>query len=75
MPPLLELIAEREAAATAAADTLRKQTAKPSDELALAEVELAITRKTLTRLTGRAEAAEPVDATIAGRLITHTESV
>ncbi len=37
MPPILDLIAEREAAATAAADTLREQIAKLTDELALAE--------------------------------------
>jgi hypothetical protein len=69
MPPLLDLIAEREAAAAAAAETLREQFAKLSAELALAETELAelaITRKTLTRLTKKAEATAPVDATIAG---------
>lgn len=67
MPPILDLIAEREAAANAAAEHLRQQIAKLSDELALAEgelTELAITRKTLTRLTGHAETATP-DGTIA----------
>lgn len=69
MPPLLDLIAEREAAATAAADVLRAQIAELSAELALAETELAelaITRRTLQRLTGQAEATTAADATIAG---------
>jgi hypothetical protein len=69
MTPLLELIAEREAAAGAAAHALREQIATLSTELALAETELtelAITRQTLRRLTGRADTAAPVDATIAG---------
>ncbi|MBV1856618.1 hypothetical protein [Catellatospora tritici] len=68
MPPIWDLIAEREAAATAAAEAMREQIAKLTDELALADnelAELAITRKTLMRLTGAAEAAVPVDATIA----------
>jgi hypothetical protein len=69
MMPLLDLITERETAAGTAADGLRDQIAKLSAELALVETELAelaITRKTLQRLTGQAEAAAPVDATIAG---------
>ncbi|GAA1424493.1 hypothetical protein ACFQZ4_45735 [Catellatospora coxensis] len=69
MTPLLDLIAEHEAAATAAADVLREQIAKLSAELALAETELtelAVTRRTLQRLTGQAEATASADATIAG---------
>lgn len=68
MPSLLDLIAERETDAGAAADALRDQIAKLSTELALVETELtelAITRHTLRRLTGQADAAAPVDATIA----------
>jgi len=68
MPPILDLIAEREAAATAAAEQLREQIANLTDELALAETELtelAITRTTLMKLTGALEATAPVDATIA----------
>lgn len=67
MTPLLDLIDERQAAAGAAADVLREQIAKLTAELALVETELtelAITRKTLQRLTGQAEATAPVDATI-----------
>lgn len=67
MPPILDLIAEREAAASAAAEQLREQIAKLTAELALAETELAelaITRTTLLKLTGQVEAA-PADATIA----------
>jgi hypothetical protein len=70
--PLLDLIAEREAAAVAAVEALRAQIAKLTDGLAHAETELAelaITRKTLIKLTGhltdQAEASTPVDATIA----------
>lgn len=69
MPPVLDLIAEREAAATAAVRALREQIAKLTEEVALADkelAELAITRKTLMTLTGTAEATTPVDATIAG---------
>ncbi|WP_203787761.1 hypothetical protein, partial [Longispora fulva] len=65
---MLDLMAERETAATTAAEELREQIAKLSVELALAEtelVDLAITRKTLMRLTGQAEATTPADATIA----------
>jgi hypothetical protein len=68
MPPILDLIAQREAAANAAADVLREQIAKLTGELALAETELAelaITRKTLTKLTNQIETA-PVDTTVAG---------
>lgn len=67
MPPILDLIAEREAAAKAAAEALREQITKLTDELALAETELAelaITRKTLLRLTGEAEATAPIDETM-----------
>lgn len=67
MPPILDLIAQREAAANAAAEALREQIATLSGELALAEqelTELAITRRTLTKLTGQAETAEPADATV-----------
>jgi hypothetical protein len=67
-PSLLELIAEREAAAGATADRLREQIATLTEQLALAETELAdltITRKTLISLTGQADATTPVDATIA----------
>lgn len=68
MPPILELIAEREAATNAAAERLREQIAKLTDELVLAEhelTELAITRTTLQKLTGQAEATAPIDATTA----------
>jgi hypothetical protein len=67
MPPIWDLIAERETAANAAAEQLREQIATLSAELALAEAELAdlaVTRATLTKLTGQAEAA-PADPTIA----------
>lgn len=69
MPPIWDLITEREAAAQAAAGHLREQIAKLTEELALADTELAelaITRKTLMKLTGTAEATAPVDETIAG---------
>lgn len=68
MTPLLDLITERETAAGTAADMLRDQIAKLSTELALVETELAelaITRRTFTRLTGQDEAAAVADATIA----------
>jgi hypothetical protein len=68
MAPILDLIAEREAAATAAVDALRAQIATLTDELTLAETELAelaITRKTLMTLTGEAAATAPADETIA----------
>lgn len=41
MSPILDLIAEREAAAKAAAGQLREQITKLTDELALAGTELA----------------------------------
>jgi hypothetical protein len=69
MPPIWELIAEREAAATAAAATLREQIATLTHELALTETEvaeLAITRRTLMKLTGDTEAQTPAGDTIAG---------
>jgi hypothetical protein len=68
MPPILDLIAERETAATATAAALRDQIARLTDQLTRAETELtelAITRKTLMRLTGEAEVTTPLDATIA----------
>lgn len=68
MTPLLDLIAEQETTATATARALRDQITKLSAELTLVETELAelaITRKTLQRLTGHAEATAPADATIA----------
>lgn len=66
MPPILDLIAAREAAAHATAEALREQIATLADTLACTETELselAITRRTLTKLTG--EATTPVDAVIA----------
>lgn len=70
MPPIWELITEREAIANVAAEQLREQIAKLTSELRFAETELAelaITRKTLTSLTGQdqAQAADPADTTIA----------
>ncbi|MGH3516008.1 MAG: hypothetical protein ACRDQ7_01015 [Haloechinothrix sp.] len=68
MPSIWELIVERETAATTAAEHLREQIGELSAELGLAEAELAdlaITRTTLTRLTGPAEPTTPADATIA----------
>ncbi len=73
MPSLLDQIADREAAAGAAAEQLRERIAQLTDQLAVADTELAelaITRKTLTRLTGGDIQAPtpidtPVDATIA----------
>lgn len=67
-PSLLDLIAEREAAASATVDRLREQIATLTDQLTAAETglaELAITRKTLLSLTGHANLAAPADATIA----------
>lgn len=64
MPAVWELIAEREMATAAAAETLREQIAKLSAELALVDTELAelaITRATLTKLIGVAEATIPID--------------
>jgi hypothetical protein len=54
--------------ASATAAQLREQIATLTDQLALAEDELAdltITRKTLMKLTGEPDATTPVDATIA----------
>ncbi|MBI3688261.1 MAG: hypothetical protein HY241_13175 [Actinobacteria bacterium] len=68
MPSILDLIAEREAAATAAADRLREQITTLTAELALLETEvaeLAITRKTLTTPTDQASASTPADPTTA----------
>lgn len=67
MPPILELIAERQSVASAAADALREQIATLSAELALTETELAelaITRTTLIKLTGQADAVAPADSTV-----------
>jgi len=67
MAAVWELIAERDAAATAAAETLREQIDKLSAELALVDTELtelAITRATLIKLIGVADAAAPVDAAV-----------
>jgi hypothetical protein len=76
VPSLLELIIERETAATAAAEHLRAQIAVLTKQLALAESELAglaTTRTTLARLTGQtgdqietaAAGLTPVDQTVA----------
>lgn len=65
MPSILDLIAEREAAATTTATALRDQIASLTEQLAGIETELselAITRKTLLRLAGEAEAAASLDA-------------
>jgi hypothetical protein len=54
-PPILDLIAEREANAGAAAERLREQISALTEQLTAAETELAelaITRKTLITLTG-----------------------
>jgi hypothetical protein len=67
-PSILDLITEREAVAGAAADRLREQIATLTDQLTAAETELAelaITRTTLTRLTGDATATTPADTTVA----------
>jgi hypothetical protein len=67
MTTIWDLISEREAAAAAAAETLRAQIAALCDELAHAEAELAdlaTTRATLTRLTGSAQSPAPADATV-----------
>ncbi len=68
MQPILERIAEREATAGAAAEALRARITALTEQLALAEgelAELAITRTTLTRLTGDTQATPSGDATIA----------
>lgn len=65
--PIRDLIAEREAAATAAAEALQEQIATLTDQLTRAENELAdlaITRKTLLTLTGEPDTPTP-DATLA----------
>ena len=67
-PSILDLIAEREAAASVAADRLREQIATLTDQLTTAETELAelaITRTTLIRLTGEPDTATPADPTVA----------
>lgn len=67
-PQLLDLICEREAAASATAEQLREQIAALTDQLTAAETELtelAITRKTLLRLTGPIDALSPADTTVA----------
>jgi glycine cleavage system regulatory protein len=77
-PSILDLITEREAAATAAAERLREQIATLTDELTLAETELAelaITRTTLTRLTGQPDTTTPVDATLASTPYQHILAV
>ena len=64
--PIRDLIADREAAATAAAEALREQIATLTDQLTRAEDELAdlaITRKTLLTLTGEPDTPTP-DATL-----------
>lgn len=68
MTPIFDLIAEREAAKTATVTALREQIAVLTEQLARAETELselAITRKTLTSLTGQPAENTPTDATIA----------
>lgn len=73
MPSIWDLIAEREAAANASAQHLREQIATLSAELALTETELAelaITRKTLTALSGEPDTAVPADPTPADVSVT-----
>lgn len=63
-----DLLAQREATATAAAETLRAQIAALSEQLAHDETELAdlaTTRKTLMALTGEPDPAPQSDPTIA----------
>ena len=65
MASMVDLIAEREAAATTAAAALRDQITALTEQLTGIETELtelAITRKTLLRLAGEAEAAASLDA-------------
>jgi hypothetical protein len=68
-PSVLELIAEREAAASITAGRLREQIATLTDQLTAAETELtelAVTRNTLLRLTGQTDpSTPPTDATTA----------
>jgi hypothetical protein len=69
MPPIWDLITERETVATAVAQQLREQIAELSAQLADAETELAdlaVTRKTLTKLTGQTDATTRLDVTVAG---------
>lgn len=66
MLPIWDLITEREAAASSAAERLRAQITALTSDLALAEGELAdlaTTRMMLTRLT--AQTTTPVDQTVA----------
>jgi hypothetical protein len=66
MPPIWDLITERETAASTTADRLREQIATLTEQLAHAEGELAdlaITRKTLLRLTGEPDAT-PADTVL-----------
>ena len=69
LPSLLDLIAEREATASAAAKQLRERITELTGQLAVVEAELAdlaTTRTTLAKLTGdQTQAPGPVDATIA----------
>src|SRR5687767_5853703 len=68
MPPIWDLITEREALANAVAQQLREQIAELSAQLAEAETELAdlgVTRKILTKLTGQTDATAQLDATVA----------
>ena len=68
MPPILDLIAERETAAHAAVAALRDQITALTDQLTRAETELtelAITRKILIRLTTDTETTTPLDTTVA----------
>jgi hypothetical protein len=68
MPPILDLIAERQTIATAAGTTLREQITALTERLAAIETELTeltITRKTLLRLAGESEVTTALDATIA----------
>lgn len=65
-PQVLDLIADREAAISAAAEQLREQIAALTERLAAAQTELtelAITRATLLRLAGPPD--PPADATVA----------
>ena len=67
-PSILDLITERETAASATAERLREQIATLTEQLARAETELAelaITRTTLLRLTGEPDTAAPADPTVA----------
>jgi hypothetical protein len=68
MHSLLDLIAEREAAASAAAKQLRERITELTAQLAVVEAELAdlvTTRTTLAKLAGSdAQTPTPVDATI-----------